>query len=44
MGNSIDRIGLIEDILELESRYSYAKIKVVEALMECYENITDVVE
>jgi len=43
-GNSIDRIGVVEDLLEVESQYTFAKFKVVEALMECYESITDVVE
>lgn len=43
-GHSIDWIGVVEDLLEHESKYTFAKLKVVEALMECYESITDVVE
>jgi hypothetical protein len=39
-----DRFGVMEDLLELEMKFSHAKFKVVEALMECYESITDLVE
>ena len=41
---SIDRLAMVEDLLEQESQFQEAKLHVVEALMECYESITDVVE
>lgn len=42
--NSLDRMGVVEDLLELESQYTLAKLRVVEILVECYESITDLVE
>ena len=39
-----DRFGVMEELLELEMKFTYEKFQVVQALMECYESITDVVE
>ena len=39
-----DRLELIDDLLMLESRFQYRKVKLVMAYMECYEHIVDPLE
>ena len=39
-----DRLELLNDILMLESKFQYRKVKLVMAYMECYEHIVDPLE
>lgn len=39
-----DRLELLDDLLLLESRFQFRKVKLVMAYMECYEHITDPLE
>lgn len=39
-----DRLELIDDILKKESDFQYAKVKLIQVYLECYEHICDPLE
>lgn len=40
----IDRLSLIEDLLEDEASFQFNKVQLIQAYMESYEHITDPLE
>lgn len=41
---TVDRITLLEDLLDLELDYHFNKVVLVEQYIECYEHISDPLE
>lgn len=41
---SKDRLEVLDEILNLESRFNFKKVKLMQIYMECYEHITDPLE
>lgn len=40
----IDRLTLVEDLLENESNFHFEKVLLIQTYMECYEHISDPLE